>query len=219
MGRATERMQIRPEDLEDTFRPNAPAKLAHIVLKTPRMDAMIAWYTTVLDAVLVFRDKRVAFLTYDNEHHRVALIAVPSFLRLPARFWALHRKVFGVDHIAFTYAGLDDLMRTYRRLADVGIRPVWTINHGPTISMYYEDPDGTRLELQIDVFETNQDLLDWINGGEFDDNPIGTEFDPDVLERELQSGTSVAELTQRGAAPPPHRPARVGMRNITWRTL
>ena len=31
--------------------------------------------------------------------------------------------------------------------------PVRTINHGPTVSMYYKDPDGNQVELQVDVFD------------------------------------------------------------------
>ena len=45
----------------------APQKLAHVVFKTPRINEMIDWYTTVLDAAVVFSDKRITFLTYDQE--------------------------------------------------------------------------------------------------------------------------------------------------------
>jgi len=160
-----------PLDLERSRRRGAPNKLAHVVFKTPRIAEMIDWYTTVLDAVVVFADKRIAFLTYDQEHHRIALIKVPRPLRIPGAVWKVHRKFFGVDHIAFTYEGLADLIATHRRLADAGIEPVWCINHGPTTSMYYEDPDGNRIELQVDNFATNRELLGWLAGGEFDKNP------------------------------------------------
>jgi catechol 2,3-dioxygenase-like lactoylglutathione lyase family enzyme len=189
------------------------------VFKTPRIAEMIDWYTTVLDAVVVFADKRIAFLTYDQEHHRIALIKVPRPLRIPGAVWKVHRKFFGVDHIAFTYEGLADLIATHRRLADAGIEPVWCINHGPTTSMYYEDPDGNRIELQVDNFATNRELLGWLAGGEFDKNPIGVEFDPVVLERLAAAGTPVEVLTKRGSAPPPDRPARAGLRTLRWKTL
>lgn len=197
----------------------APTKLAHIVFKTPRINEMIDWYATVLDAAVVFSDKRIAFLTYDQEHHRIALIRVPRLLRIPGAVWKVHRKFYGVDHVAFTYDRVFDLIATYRRLADVDIKPVWCINHGPTTSMYYEDPDGNRVELQVDNFATNQQLLEWMNGGEFDKNPIGIEFDPDVLERLAAAGTPTETLTTRGSAPPPDRPARVGLGNLRWKTL
>ena len=208
-----------PLDLERSRRRGAPDKLAHVVFKTPRIAEMIDWYTTVLDAVVVFADKRIAFLTYDQEHHRIALIKVPRPLRIPGAVWKVHRKFFGVDHIAFTYEGLADLIATHRRLADAGIEPVWCINHGPTTSMYYEDPDGNRIELQVDNFATNRELLGWLAGCEFDKNPVGVEFDPVVLERLAAAGTPVEVLTKRGSAPPPDRPARAGLRTLRWKTL
>jgi catechol 2,3-dioxygenase-like lactoylglutathione lyase family enzyme len=200
-------------------RRGAPHKLAHIVFKTPRPQQMLDWYARVLDAVVVFEDKRLAFLTYDDEHHRVALVKVPRVLRIPGLLMQLHRKVYGVDHVAFTYRRLEDLAATYRRLADVGIQPVWCINHGPTTSMYYEDPDGNRLELQVDNFESVEALDSWVKTGEFAKNPIGVEFDPDVLERLIAGGTPTADLVKRGSAPPQGRRARAGMHAIRWKTL
>lgn len=210
-------VRVTAADLDRPPRPGAPSKLAHIVFKTPRAAAMADWYAHVLDAVVVFDDRRITFLTYDHEHHRVALIKVPRLLRFPGLVWKLHRKVYGVDHIAFTYPDLTALLSTYRRLAHVGIAPVWCINHGPTTSMYYEDPDGNRIELQVDNFSTNQELLDWLAGGEFDANPIGVEFDPDVLLRLATAGRP--GLTRRGSAPPDDRPARAGLRTLRWKTL
>lgn len=210
-------VRVSAADLDQPPRPGAPKKLAHIVFKTPRAAEMSDWYCRALDAVVVFDDKRISFLTYDHEHHRIALIKVPRLLRFPGLVWKLHRKVYGVDHIAFTYSDLNALLATYRRLADAGIAPVWCINHGPTTSIYYEDPDGNRIELQVDNFTTNQELLDWLAGGEFDANPIGVEFDPDVLQRLVTAG--VPGLTRRGSAPPDARPARAGLRTLRWKTL
>jgi catechol 2,3-dioxygenase-like lactoylglutathione lyase family enzyme len=215
----TPAVRINAADLGRGRRPGAPAKLAHIVLKTPRPTQMTEWYRTVLDAIVVFGDKRITFLTYDDEHHRIALVHTPALLRIPGLFWALHRKFWGVDHVAFTYHDLGELIAVYRRLARVGINPVWCINHGPTTSMYYEDPDGNRLELQVDNFASNLELLGWLESGEFADNPIGVEFDPDVLERRLRGGVSIEELGKRGSAPPDGRPPRSGLRTIRWKTL
>ena len=119
--------------------------------------------------------------------------------------WKVHRKFFGVDHVAFSYDHLQNLVDTYRRLANAGIDPVWCINHGPTTSLYYEDP-RRQPHLQVDNFATNEDLLDWLGSGEFDDNPIGVEFNPN-LKRLLVAGTrwpaSWDELPPTGAGPAP----------------
>lgn len=212
-------VRVRTEDLTSEPRPSAPQKLAHIVYKTPQLQPMADWYTEVLDAVVVFQDKRIAFLTYDGEHHRIALIKVPAPLRIPGLVWRYYRKFWGLDHVAFTYARLENLIATHRRLADNGIHPVWCINHGPTTSMYYEDPDGHRIELQVDNFDSKEDLMAWLAGGEFDPNPIGVEFDPDVLERQLATGIPIDSLKKRGSAPPDGRPPRAGLRTLRWKTL
>jgi catechol 2,3-dioxygenase-like lactoylglutathione lyase family enzyme len=212
-------LKVGPEDLERPRRPGAPAKLAHVVFKTPRLSEMAAWYTLLLDGMVVFGDKRICFITYDDEHHRVALIKVPRPLKIPGVVWKVHRKFWGFDHVAFTHDHLATLVKTYRRLADAGIHPVWCINHGPTTSMYYEDPDGNRIELQVDNFATNRDLMDWLSGSEFEKNPIGVEFDPDVLERLVICGVPTAQLTARGSAPPDGRKARAGLRTLRWKTL
>jgi catechol-2,3-dioxygenase len=214
-----DKIRVTAEDLHNGRSANSPAKLAHIVLKTPRMPEMITWYTTVLDAKVVFADRRIAFLTYDEEHHRVALIRLPRIFRLPGILWSKHRKFWGFDHAAFTYDTLEQLVATHRRLRQAGIEPVWCINHGPTTSIYYEDPDGNRIELQVDNFATNKELLDWMQSGEFDDNPIGVEFDPDVLGRKIRDHTPTTELVKRGSAPPDNRRPRAGLRTIRWKTL
>ena len=58
------------------------------------------------------------------------------------------------------------------RLKGEGIEPYWCLNHGPTTSMYYKDPDGNKVELQIDNFDTDETNR-WMGSGEFAQNPIG----------------------------------------------
>jgi catechol-2,3-dioxygenase len=218
-GTASSKVKVRAQDLAQIPRPHAPAKLAHVVMKTPRIQEMTRWYTTVLDGIITFQDKRLTFITYDNEHHRIALLRIPSAARIPGILLGKSRKFWGIDHIAFTYSSLEALSANYRRLANLGIEPVWTINHGPTTSMYYEDPDGHRLELQVDNFATAEDLLAWLASGQFDANPIGVNFDPAVLEARLAAGVPHSTLIERGSASPPGTKPRAGYRTISWKTL
>jgi catechol 2,3-dioxygenase-like lactoylglutathione lyase family enzyme len=176
-----------------------PAKFAHVVLKTANYDGMIEWYATVLQAQVVFRNEFIAFLTYDDEHHRVAIIKLPGGR-------ASDPDASGVHHIAFTYATLGDLLSTYRRLKARGIEPARCINHGPTTSMYYCDPDGLRVELQIDNFATAEEGQAYLTGPDFADNPIGVIYDPEQLIRDYESGLSMAELVRRPPLPPGKTP-------------
>ncbi len=132
----------------------APIKLAHIVRRTSRFDDMMHWYQTVLAAEVVHSDGMLAFLTYDDEHHRIAIARIPGLEDQP-------QMAAGTDHVAFTHADLGDLLCTYARLKGEGIEPYWCINHGPTTSMYYKDPDGNRIELQVDNFPTAAETNRW----------------------------------------------------------
>lgn len=168
----------------------SPQRLAHFVLRTSQFAEMVKWYTTVLGAKPAFQNDILAFLSYDEEHHRVAILAVPDLKPQP-------EGVAGVHHSAFTYATLADLMSTYERLRDLGIKPVFPINHGPTTSLYYADPDGNQIELQVDNYDDVKDATAFFYSEAFAENPIGVEFDPDELLRRLRAGEPEDDLKRR----------------------
>jgi catechol 2,3-dioxygenase-like lactoylglutathione lyase family enzyme len=165
----------------------SPAKFAHFVLRTGQFERMIEWYRTVLAARIVFRDEMLCFLSYDDEHHRLALINIPG---LPPR----DPEAAGTDHVAYSYNNLGDLLATYRRLEAAGILPHWPINHGVTTSLYYCDPDNNRVELQIDNFATPAELDGYFKSRAFAANPVGVTFDPEELCRRYEAGEPMAGL-------------------------
>lgn len=63
--------------------------------------------------------------------------------------------------------------------------------------MYYIDPDGNRIETQVDNFETADEANEFMASEAFAVNPIGTDFDPEELVRRLESGESHAEIKKR----------------------
>ena len=173
-----------------------PYKLAHYVIRTKRFQQMLDWYRTVFHLKTSFEAPVIAFLTYDEEHHRIAFLNTahlpePDTLRT------------GVDHVAFTYRSLSDLLQTWERLKAQGIEPFWCINHGMSTSMYYRDPDGNEIELQVDNFPTMDACKGWFASEAFAANPIGVDYDPAVLLEKLRSGIEETELLKQGAAPVP----------------
>jgi hypothetical protein len=86
---------------------------------------------------------------------------------------------------------------TYERLKELGIEPISTINHGLTMSMYYADPDGNNIELQIDDFDTPEEAQEFLESDAFAENPIGVLFDPDELAARFEAGEPAAELVKR----------------------
>ncbi|KAI1185448.1 Glyoxalase/Bleomycin resistance protein/Dihydroxybiphenyl dioxygenase [Nemania serpens] len=168
----------------------SPKAMVHVVLKTPDLKTMSTFYKTFLGAHASWENEHMAFLTYDDEHHRIAIVEIPGLA-------GKDRKSAGLDHVAFTYDTLADLLTAYKQRKALRILPVWCINHGPTMSMYYEDPDGHRIETQVDNFETVEETNAFMLGPEFAKNPIGADFDPEELIRKLESGVPEAEITKR----------------------
>ena len=177
-----------------------PTKLAHIVLQTNQPAALRDWYCQVLGATVVHENDFICFISYDDEHHRLAFINPGA---LAARQPGQGRDIragaeAGLHHMAFTFANLGDLLDTFSRLKEIGIRPFWCINHGPTTSMYFRDPDNNQVELQIDNFDDVVDGKAYMQSEAFAKNPIGIEFEPDALVARYRSGTPVAELVRLG---------------------
>jgi catechol-2,3-dioxygenase len=197
----------------------APAYLAHWVVKTARAKEMIDWYGHAFGAYVVHEDAHIAFLTWDEESHRLALIKVPGAVKFAFPFAKLRRKIYGVDHLAFTFDSLSALLTKWEELKAVGITPVWSINHGPTTSLYYEDPDGIRLEFQVENFATAQETTDYFGTEQFADNPIGVNFDPAYLLERLRDGVPEAELLTRGAGTRPGRKQVANRKTLNFRTL
>ena len=165
----------------------SPAYFAHIVLYTKKFQEMVDWYCQFLGAQVTGASQGLAFLTYDGEHHRVAIIEKPDFKdREP--------DTVGLAHFAYTYTSLDDLIDQYERLKTSGVMPVRIINHGPTTSLYYRDPDDNAVEIQVDNFPTNEALNEWFDTGEFNRNPIGVNFDFDELVARRRAGEPVETL-------------------------
>lgn len=171
--------------------PASPRRLAHVALRTNQLDAMVDWYCMVLGCRIAHRSGKVAFLTYDEEHHRIALLAMSEFPPKPEGL------TVGFAHAAFAVDSLAELLGTYVRLRDVGILPVRSINHGPTVSFYYADPDANQVEFQVDSFPDAQATNAWMESEAFRKNPIGIEFDPEDMVARLQGGVPAVELMRR----------------------
>jgi catechol-2,3-dioxygenase len=156
---------------------------------------MLAWYKEVFGATVQHQNPVVAFLTYDDEHHRLAFIDL-SVVQPDSQDSEKHGLV-GVDHVAYTYQSLDDLFDNYTRLKSNGIPPYWCIHHGLTISMYYADPDGNQLEFQVDSFESVEKSNAYILGPSFGINPVGVEFDPEDWLTQVRAGASLSDFRVR----------------------
>jgi catechol-2,3-dioxygenase len=172
-----------------------PHKFVHVVYRTRRFAEMVRWYQRVFDAKVQYQNPVLAFLTYDGEHHRFAFANLDVLQ--PNAGEKDRRGVIGVDHVAYTYASVNDLLENYAQLKVQGIRPYWCVHHGITVSMYYADPDGNQMEFQVDCFASNEEANAFMEGPHFAANPIGVEYDPEEWLGKLRAGAPVSEFLRR----------------------
>jgi catechol 2,3-dioxygenase len=133
-------------------------RLHHLGLTTSNLDALIAWYRKVLGMGIVHRTSaaaggkdvpaiNAAWVTNDEANHRLAFVQLPG---LNADLDRSHNH--RIQHVAFEYRTLDDLLGTYTRLKGLGIEPVLCTDGGSQTAFYYEDPDRNSVELNVDNY-------------------------------------------------------------------
>jgi catechol-2,3-dioxygenase len=185
--------------------------LHHISLKTTRLKEMIDWCALIIGGEVNFQstdsasatDSRIqiVFMSNDRATHRIAFIAVPGLRDDPEHF--AHA---GLHHIAFEYDSFNDLMPSFARLKQLGVEPGVCIDHGPTTSLYYSDPDQNLIELQADNFGNWEASTEWMRTSkEFRQNPLGVIFNPDCVFAAYQAGATSEQLHKdmyAGTCPP-----------------
>ena len=186
-----------------------PSKLAHVVYMTRRFDEMISWYQAVFEARVQYQNPAFAFLTYDDEHHRFGFANMAAFnpngetTEMPAGA--------GVNHVGYTFANAGELLENYGRLKELGITPYWRVHQGVTLSVYYRDPDGNRMEFQVACCADADEAHAYMHSDAFAANPVGVEIDPDVLLAQYRSGASAQELLAMPVGPPAPIPTEHGI--------
>lgn len=186
-----------------------PSKLAHVVYMTRRFEQMLEWYKTVFEATAQYENPAFAFLTYDDEHHRFAF-ANMSVLDPDGPDGPIPHGV-GVNHVGYTFANAGELLETFERLKQVGIEPYWEVHHGVTLSAYYKDPDGNRMEFQVDCVKSAADACAFMQSDGFAANPIGVDVDFEALLARYRSGVSIDELAIQPQGPMSTLPLEHGM--------
>ncbi|MCW3057343.1 MAG: hypothetical protein JWO21_1312 [Solirubrobacterales bacterium] len=168
----------------------------HFNLKTTRLQELIDWYTTVVGAEVTYQDTTGAWLTNDAANHRIALLCFPGFADDADR-----ETRTGMHHSAFEYDSFTDLNASYLRLRETGIDPDLCVDHGMTLSYYYKDPDGNRVELQVDNFGDWAASKEWMHiSPDFRANPIGVLVDPSRIAEAAAAGEPFTEIHRRAMA-------------------
>jgi glyoxalase/bleomycin resistance protein/dioxygenase superfamily protein len=176
-----------------------PARWCHAVLRSGDVARLTDWYLSVLDGDVIFEGNGLAFMTYDEEHHRLGFTPIPDAA-------AVDPAAPGLVHLAFGYHDLSDLADQYTRLRDKRIYPRLTVDHGLTCSLYYQDPDGNGVECLVDLLSPS-DATALMYSETFARNPIGLLMDPEDLVARVAGGLTPDELVAEYRATPIDVPA------------
>ncbi|GKT42934.1 biphenyl-2,3-diol 1,2-dioxygenase 3 [Colletotrichum spaethianum] len=172
-----------------------PSELAHFVLRSKNPQQLVEFYKNFLNAKITHSSDLITFMTWDHEHHRLAVLNDPNAVPKP-------ENAVGVDHLALTFDSLGHLLQAYKARKEFGIEPAYCANHGMSTSMYYKDPDGNKIENQVDAFETKEDAIQYMMNAEFTEDPRGPRFDPEELLKRYEAGEDEKSLMKRGALAP-----------------
>jgi catechol-2,3-dioxygenase len=185
-------------------KPLAPGKIAHWGMRTTpeNFEKMVEWHCNFFGGEVVYKLPTVAFVRFDDEHHRLVIVADAGHKHVENR-----RAACGIYHIAFTLDTLADLAVSYEQKKARGILPHWPVNHGMSTSMYYFDPDKNEFEIQVDNFATAEEAHAFMRTEEYTINPIGVDMDPEEFVRRVKSGEPEAEIKKRPV---------IGQRHTRW---
>jgi len=124
----------------------AGAGIGHVHLKVSDIDRALQFYCGVLGFTLVTRLKdSAAFVAAGGYHHHIGLNTWESRGAPPPP--ARHT---GLYHVAIRYPSRRDLAIAVRRVTRSGLPLHGSSDHGVSLSIYTEDPDGIGLELTWD---------------------------------------------------------------------
>ncbi|WP_456572695.1 VOC family protein [Blastococcus sp. SYSU D00820] len=130
-------------------RESVPRKLSHVVLDSPDVAGLMAFYERYLGLRLSdWLEDRMCFLRANSEHHNLAIA---------------HRRVPGLNHVSFEMRGLDEYLRGTGRMIRSGHRPLWGPGRhsaGDNVYSYFQGPGGFVVEYTTEL-ETIPDEDSW----------------------------------------------------------
>jgi catechol 2,3-dioxygenase-like lactoylglutathione lyase family enzyme len=172
--------------------------LHHFGTATTRNDEMLEWYRNVVGMEVSMRSEvpvTMTFVSNDLAHHRGGFFSPPFVTEDAEKFQ--HARI---QHLAWEFDSIDDLLETWERLTGLGIVPVAASCHGTHFSCYYKDPDYNTVELLADAFGDMRKSFEFFQTPQMQANPMGGHIDPAKLIEARKQGVELDELRERALA-------------------
>ena len=190
----------------------SPDDFHHIAFKTTNYKNMINFYKNLFGCEPLYQSDLITFLAYDDEHHRIAIANTSDVLnklnfiqKIVMKFKIFLNKnipsIEGLDHISYRINPIEKWFDFYFKAKERGLSPLWTVNHGWISGIYYRDPDNNLVEVFFEHFSTAEEFKENISP-DFEDEPIGTNMDIEVLYEMFKSGAGFSELIKKGNTVP-----------------
>lgn len=190
----------------------SPDDFHHIAFKTTNYENMVNFYKNLFGCEPLYQSDLITFLAYDDEHHRIAIANTSDVLNNLnfIQKIVMKLKIFlnknipsieGLDHISYRINPIEKWFDFYFKAKERGLSPLWTVNHGWISGIYYRDPDNNLVEVFFEHFSTAEEFKQNISP-DFEDEPIGTNMDIEVLYEMFKSGAGFSELIKKGNTVP-----------------
>jgi len=134
----------RPEP--QTAAPVHPGvRIGHVHLKVSDLERSLGFWRDVLGFEVMQRRPGAVFLSAGGYHHHIALNTWESEGGPPPA-----KSTTGLYHVAILYPTRAALGMALKRVLQGGIKLTGASDHGVSIALYLDDPDGNGVELYWD---------------------------------------------------------------------
>ena len=124
-----------------------PSHLGHVNIFVRNAEKAQKWYTEVLGLhTYDIIPGRAAFMSANkDESHEIAVIEVGENAAGP------QQGQVGLNHMAWRMGSLKDLEDFYHRLEEMNVPIGRVSNHGISLGIYLQDPDGNGIEVYYET--------------------------------------------------------------------
>lgn len=172
------------------------ARITHVGLHVSDIEAMADFYERALGMNrMKGAQGRFATLSFGYQHHDIAFLPAA-----PGRARGAPGSV-GLHHICIDVQSYDAWVQAYGRLVDEGVKVSYILDHRTGIGIYFNDPDGNKLEVWCENFPTMDEAIRQgkLMAEEFEENYNGYWVDPNKLyEDYLEAKAAAAKSPAKG---------------------
>ena len=125
-------------------------RIGHVHLKVSDIERSLGFWRDVLGFQVMQQREGAVFIAAGGYHHHIALNTWESLGGPPPA-----KGTTGLYHVAILYPNRQALGRALARVQAAGIKLSGASDHGVSIALYLDDPDGNGVELYWDKPESD----------------------------------------------------------------